>query len=73
MGIALFTVLSSTIIFAGLVESRETSDSESSTFHVMIIPKKRQAAMPSLLNIEVRPVSLFYLQPLRRSLVKLII
>ena len=37
----------STIIFVGLVESIKTSDSEPSTFRVMNIPKKPQAAISS--------------------------
>ena len=56
------------IIFVGLVESRETSESERSTFRVMNIPKKQQAAMLSSFNIKVRPISPLCLLRLRRSL-----
>ena len=51
----------SAIIFVGLVESRETSESDPSTSRVMNIPDKLQAAMPSSFNIEVRPINPFRL------------
>ena len=50
-----------TIIFVGWVESREFSESEPSTFCVMNIRKKPQAAMQSSFNIEVGPVRPFRL------------
>ena len=58
----------SAIIFVGLVESRGTSESEPSTFRVMNIPQKPQAAMPSSFNIEVRPISVFCLPRFQCSL-----
>ena len=42
----------SAIIFVGLIESRETFESEPCTFSVMNIPKKPQAAMPSSFKME---------------------
>ena len=45
-----------------------TSESEPSTSCVMNISKKPQTVMPSSLNIELRPISPFRLQHLRRSL-----
>ena len=59
----------SAVIFVGLVESRETSESKPSTFRVMNIAKKPLAAMPSSFNTEVRPISPFRLLRLQRSLV----
>ena len=48
----------SAIIFVNwLDESRETSESEPSSFPVTNIPLKPQAAMPSSFNTEVRPIS----------------
>ena len=44
----------SVIIFIGKFESRETSQSEPSTFRVMNIPKKPQAAMPTSLRMKVK-------------------
>ena len=60
------------IIFVGLVESHETSESELSTFWVIDIPKKPQAVMPSSFNTEVRPISPFRLLRLRSSLAAII-
>ena len=54
----------SAIIFIGLVESHKNSESEPSTFPVMNILKKPQAAIPSSFNIEVRPISSFRLPQL---------
>ena len=51
----------SAIVFVGLVESRETSESESLTFRVINIPKMPQAVMPSLFDIEVLPIGPFRL------------
>ena len=59
---------SSAIIFVGLFVSRETSESEPGTFHVMNIHTEQQAAMPSSFNSKVRPISPFRLQPLQLSL-----
>ena len=53
-----------TIIFVGLVESRGTSESEPSTFRVINIPKKPQAAMPSSFKMEVTQISPFCLPSL---------
>ena len=53
----------SAIIFVGLVESCETSESGSSTFCVMNIHKKPQAAMPLTFNIEGGPISPFHRAP----------
>ena len=41
------------ISFVGFVESCETSESEPITFHVMNIPEKPKAAMPSSFKMEV--------------------
>ena len=56
------------IIFVGLVGSRETSESEPSTFRVINIPKKLRAAMSASFNTEVRPIELFCLMHFWRSL-----
>ena len=58
------------IVFVGLIESHETSESEANNFLVMNIPKKPQTAMPSSFYIEVRRIRPFYFPHLRRSLVK---
>ena len=41
------------MIFVGLVESLEASESENSTFCVINVPKMLQAAMPSSFDIKV--------------------
>ena len=48
----------STIIFVGLVEPSETSESELSTFCVINFPEKPQPAMPSSFNTEVESENL---------------
>ena len=51
------------IIFVGLVESRETSESEPSTVRVMNILKKPQADTLSSFSIELWPISPIRLLP----------
>ena len=63
----------SLILFVGLAESSETSESEPSNFRVMNIPKKPQRAVLSSLNNEVWSDSPFRLPCLQRSLVELIL
>ena len=55
----------SAIVFIGLAESRETSES---TFHVRNTHNKPQAAIPSTFKMEVKQISPFYILQLRRSL-----
>ena len=68
--ITFFTVfqklcLFSAIIFIGMVESRETSESEPSNLCAMIIRIKPQETMPSSFKIEDWSISLFCLSCLR--------
>ena len=72
--ITFFTVFTkpiscSVIIIVGLVESREISRIKPSTFRVMNIPKKLQAAMSSSFKMEVEQISLFCLPHFLLSLV----
>ena len=58
----------SVIFFVGLVESRESFESEPSTFCVMNIRKTPQAAMLSSFSTEVRPIGPFRFLGVRHSL-----
>ena len=70
----LFSLFSySLILFVGLAESSETSESEPSNFRVMNIPEKPQTAVLSSLNNEVWSDSPFCLPCLQRSLVEFIL
>ena len=60
----------SVIIFIGRFDSRETSETKPSTFCVMSVPKMPQAAMPSSFKLEVKQISPFRLQLLRRFLLE---